>query len=51
MCAARRRGYDRPMETPFLRRLAVSLRQVGLPLLVFLLCLQAFQILLMPLVN
>ena len=39
------------MDPRFLRRFAVSLRQVVFPLLVFLLCLQAFQILLMPLVN
>ena len=39
------------MDTRFLRRFALSLRQVCFPLLVFLLCLQAFQILLMPLVN
>jgi hypothetical protein len=33
-----------------LRRLGNSLRQIAFPLVVFLLCLYAFQILLMPLV-
>jgi len=39
------------VDTAYFRRLARSLRQVVFPLVVFLLCLQAFQILLMPLVN
>jgi hypothetical protein len=34
-----------------LRRLGTSLRQIAFPLVVFLLSLQAFQILLMPVVN
>lgn len=33
-----------------LRRLGVSLRQIAFPLVVFLICLQAFQIILMPIV-
>ena len=51
MWAAHQCGYDEHVDTDFLRRFAVSLRQVGFPLVVFLLCLQAFQILLMPLVG
>ena len=51
MWAAHPPGYDDLVDTDFLRRFAVSLRQVGFPLVVFLLCLQAFQILLMPLVG
>ena len=38
------------MDPLLLRRIAVSLRQVAFPIVVFLLCLQAFQILLMPIV-
>jgi hypothetical protein len=34
-----------------LRRVAVSLRQIAFPLVVFLLCLQAFEVMMIPLVN
>ena len=39
------------MDRAQLRRIGASLRQIVFPLVVFLLALQAFQILLMPLVN
>jgi hypothetical protein len=38
------------MDPVQLRRIGASLRQIAFPLVVFLLCLQAFQILLMPIV-
>jgi hypothetical protein len=34
-----------------LRRIGASLRQIAFPLVVFLVCLQAFEIVMMPLVN
>jgi hypothetical protein len=36
------------MDRSLLRRVVASLRQIAFPLVVFLLCLQAFQIALMP---
>lgn len=41
-------GYSLGMDPTALRRLAVSLRHIALPLVLFLLFLQAFEILLMP---
>jgi hypothetical protein len=38
------------MDPAQIRRIGVSLRQIAFPLVVFLFCLQAFQILLMPIV-
>jgi hypothetical protein len=39
------------MDLRQLHRLGASLRQIAFPLVVFLLCLQAFEVLMMPLVN
>jgi hypothetical protein len=38
------------MSSPALRRLGTSLRHIAFPLVVFLVCLQAFEILLMSMV-
>jgi len=38
------------MDSPHRSRLAVSLRQIAFPVLVFLICLQAFQILMMRMI-
>jgi len=38
------------MDSPHRSRLAVSLRQIAFPVFVFLICLQAFQILMMRIV-
>lgn len=43
-------GLDRIMATPGMRRLARSLRSLALPLLVFVVCMQAFEIVLMGLI-
>jgi hypothetical protein len=46
---ARGDGYVAQMDRELLRRVGSSLRELILPLLVFLFCLQVFEILLMPL--